>query len=95
MTEKLAKKADIRTMTLNEYRKENKIDYPKWHEYLSNGLPTDKGTVNEALANAWIRRYVDKQVEANKKWNEENVSRQVKREQRKKAERKVKSERRG
>lgn len=81
-------------LTLNEYRKQNKIDYPKWNALLKSGLPTNDGTVNKDVVDVWIKNYDVKEKEDLAKYNEENVSRQQKRNNANKESRESKSERR-
>ena len=81
-------------LTLNEYRKQNKINYPKWNALLKAGLPTNDGTVNKDVVDVWIKNYDVKEKEDLAKYNEENVSRQQKRNNANKESRESKSERR-
>ena len=63
-------------LSLTEFRKQNKIDYPKWNNYLKNGLPTDNKTVNEEETKKWIKEFDKNEKEKLTKWNEENATRQ-------------------
>ena len=81
-------------LSLTEFRKQNKIDYPKWNNYLKNGLPTDNKTVNEEETKKWIKEFDKTEKEKLTKWNEENVSRQQRRRNEKLEEKRLKMEQR-
>lgn len=79
-------------LSLTEFRKQNKIDYPKWNNYLKNGLPTDNKTVNEEETKKWIKEFDKTEKEKLTKWNEENSSRQQRRRNEKLEEKRLKME---